>query len=597
MQSASLPSTGHPKGLYVLFFAEMWERFCYYGMRALLALYLVKSLAMGDEKGFAVYGAYTALVYAMPVIGGRIADSILGSRLAVLLGGILMAIGEFIIVGGTEQLLFWGMAVIIVGNGLFKPNISTMVGRLYPDGDARKDSGFTIFYIGINLGALLATTVVAEVGNVYGAQAGFALAGIGMLAGVLIFQLGGRHYAHISAPPSPGTLHQPILGPLSPFTAVIVGCLALVPVLYFLLRNTDIAGYVLLVVAIFVIGSLIRRGIQDGNGTAFRAPFSFEGRIRRTEYIMSIIGCGLVQLVIVILIQSDVSLLVSLLAIPFLWISFAQGAKRSHDLGNSGWFQLIPFYWVVLLTAKGKPLGNEYGENPRNVGDIPLDKMFGFIILMLFNVVFWACFEQAGSSLTLFAERNVDRHVFGWEMGAATTQFFNPAYILLFGSLFSIMWVELKKRNRDFTIPMKFGLGILQLGLGYLIVLVAAPLAIEYKVPLWTLAVLYMLHTTGELFLSPIGLSMVTKLVPKDMTGTAMGAWFLSIAGANYAAGLLARLTGVEHGGGEEGTVDAAASLATYLDVYSTMGWVTVGIGLLLIVLSPLINRLFHGIN
>jgi POT family proton-dependent oligopeptide transporter len=493
MQSASLPSTGHPKGLYVLFFAEMWERFCYYGMRALLALYLVKSLAMGDEKGFAVYGAYTALVYAMPVIGGRIADSILGSRLAVLLGGILMAIGEFIIVGGTEQLLFWGMAVIIVGNGLFKPNISTMVGRLYPDGDARKDSGFTIFYIGINLGALLATTVVAEVGNVYGAQAGFALAGIGMLAGVLIFQLGGRHYAHISAPPSPGTLHQPILGPLSPFTAVIVGCLALVPVLYFLLRNTDIAGYVLLVVAIFVIGSLIRRGMQDGT--------------------------------------------------------------------------------------------------------VQLHRMFGFIILMLFNVVFWACFEQAGSSLTLFAERNVDRHVFGWEMGAATTQFFNPAYILLFGSLFSIMWVELKKRNRDFTIPMKFGLGILQLGLGYLIVLVAAPLAIEYKVPLWTLAVLYMLHTTGELFLSPIGLSMVTKLVPKDMTGTAMGAWFLSIAGANYAAGLLARLTGVEHGGGEAGTVDAAASLASYLGVYSTMGWVTVGIGLLLIVLSPLINRLFHGIN
>jgi POT family proton-dependent oligopeptide transporter len=493
MQSASLPSTGHPKGLYVLFFAEMWERFCYYGMRALLALYLVKSLAMGDEKGFAVYGAYTALVYAMPVIGGRIADSILGSRLAVLLGGILMAIGEFIIVGGTEQLLFWGMAVIIVGNGLFKPNISTMVGRLYPDGDARKDSGFTIFYIGINLGALLATTVVAEVGNVYGAQAGFALAGIGMLAGVLIFQLGGRHYAHISAPPSPGTLHQPILGPLSPFTAVIVGCLALVPVLYFLLRNTDIAGYVLLVVAIFVIGSLIRRGMQDGT--------------------------------------------------------------------------------------------------------VQLHRMFGFIILMLFNVVFWACFEQAGSSLTLFAERNVDRHVFGWEMGAATTQFFNPAYILLFGSLFSIMWVELKKRNRDFTIPMKFGLGILQLGLGYLIVLVAAPLAIEYKVPLWTLAVLYMLHTTGELFLSPIGLSMVTKLVPKDMTGTAMGAWFLSIAGANYAAGLLARLTGVEHGGGEAGTVDAAASLASYLGVYSTMGWVTVGIGLLLMVLSPLINRLFHGIN
>ena len=493
MQSDTLPATGHPRGLYVLFFAEMWERFCYYGMRALLALYLIKSLALGDEKGFAVYGAYTALVYAMPVIGGRIADSVLGSRLAVLFGGILMAIGEFIIVGGTEKMLFWGMAVIIVGNGLFKPNISTMVGRLYPDGDPRKDSGFTIFYIGINLGALLATTVVAEVGNVYGAQAGFALAGAGMLLGVLVFQLGGKHYAHISAPPSPGTLHQPFFGPLSPFTAVIVGCVALVPVLYFLLRNTDIAGYVLLVVAVFVIGSLIRRGIADGT--------------------------------------------------------------------------------------------------------VQLHRMFGFIILMLFNVVFWACFEQAGSSLTLFAERNVDRSIGGWEMGAATTQFFNPAYILLFGSLFSILWVKLKERDRDFTIPMKFGLGILQLGLGYLIVLVAAPLAIEYKVPLWTLAVLYMLHTTGELFLSPIGLSMVTKLVPKDMTGTAMGAWFLSIAGANYAAGLLARLTGVEHSGGEEAVADAATSLGTYIDVYSTMGFVTVGIGLLLMVLSPLINRLFHGIN
>ena len=493
MQSDTLPATGHPRGLYILFFAEMWERFCYYGMRALLALYLIKSLALGDEKGFAVYGAYTALVYAMPVIGGRIADSVLGSRLAVLFGGILMAIGEFIIVGGTEMMLFWGMAVIIVGNGLFKPNISTMVGRLYPDGDPRKDSGFTIFYIGINLGALLATTVVAEVGNIYGAQAGFALAGAGMLLGVLVFQLGGKHYAHISAPPSPGTLHQPFFGPLSPFTAVIVGCVALVPVLYFLLRNTDIAGYVLLVVAVFVIGSLIRRGIADGT--------------------------------------------------------------------------------------------------------VQLHRMFGFIILMLFNVVFWACFEQAGSSLTLFAERNVDRSIGGWEMGAATTQFFNPAYILLFGSLFSILWVKLKERDRDFTIPMKFGLGILQLGLGYLIVLVAAPLAIEYKVPLWTLAVLYMLHTTGELFLSPIGLSMVTKLVPKDMTGTAMGAWFLSIAGANYAAGLLARLTGVEHSGGEEAVADAATSLGTYIDVYSTMGFVTVGIGLLLMVLSPLINRLFHGIN
>ena len=489
----TLHEKGHPVGLYWLFAAEMWERFCYYGMRALLLLYLVKSLAMGDNKGFAVYGAYTALVYVMPVIGGRIADSILGSRLAVLLGGVLMAIGEFIIVGGTEMLLFWGMAVIIVGNGLFKPNISTMVGKLYPDGDNRKDSGFTIFYIGINLGALLATTVCAEVGNRYGAQTGFALAGFGMLLGVLVFQLGSKHYAHVSAPPSPETLHKPRFGPLSPFTAVIVGCLTLIPVLYFLLRNTTIAGYVLLGVAALVIGSLIARGLKDGK--------------------------------------------------------------------------------------------------------VQLDKMFGFIILMLFNVVFWACFEQAGSSLTLFADRNVDRHVFGTEMGAATTQFFNPAYILIFGSIFSIMWVKLKTSGKDPSIPMKFGLGILQLGLGYLVILIAAPLAVEYMVPLWTLALLYMLHTTGELFISPIGLSMVTKLVPKDMTATAMGAWFLSIAGANYAAGMLAKLTGAEHGAGEAEVLDKAASLATYVDVYCNIGYVTVGIGLFLMVVSPLVNKLFHGIR
>jgi POT family proton-dependent oligopeptide transporter len=493
MSNSNAPTIGHPPGLYWLFAAEMWERFCYYGMRALLLLYLVKSLAMGDDKGFAVYGAYTALVYVMPVIGGRIADGILGSRLAVLLGGVLMAIGEFVIVGGSEMLLFWGMAIIIVGNGLFKPNISTMVGRLYPDGDHRKDSGFTIFYIGINLGALLATTVCAEVGNIYGAQAGFALAGIGMLLGVIIFQMGSKHYGHVSAPPSPDTLHKPAYGPLSPFNAVVLGCLLLIPVLYFLLRNTDVAGYVLLAVATFVIGSLIARGVKDGK--------------------------------------------------------------------------------------------------------VQLDKMFGFIILMFFNVVFWACFEQAGSSLTLFADRNVDRQVFGWEMGAATTQFFNPAYILLFGSLFSIMWVKLKQADKDFSIPMKFGLGILQLGLGYLVILLAAPLAVEYMVPLWTLALLYMLHTTGELFLSPIGLSMVTKLVPKDMTATAMGAWFLSIAGANYAAGMLAKLTGAEHGGGEGEVLDKAASLATYVDVYSTMGYVTVGIGLFLVLVSPLVNRLFHGIR
>ena len=193
---------GHPPGLYWLFFAEMWERFCYYGMRALLIIYLTKTLMMSDNDSFLIYGSYTALVYAVTVLGGKLADSLLGYRIAVIMGGILMAVGEFMIV--YEKSEFWlllGMAVIITGNGYFKANISSIVGRLYPDGDPRKDSGFTIFYIGINIGALLATTLVAGVGKAYGPQYGFALAGVGMIVGAVVFIFGQKHYQGQGLPP------------------------------------------------------------------------------------------------------------------------------------------------------------------------------------------------------------------------------------------------------------------------------------------------------------------------------------------------------------------------------------------------------------
>ncbi len=440
------PSGRHPKGLYVLFLAEMWERFCYYGMRVLLTLYLIKSLLMGDNTAFAIYGAYTALVYAAPVLGGRIADKILGYRIAVILGGVLMAIGEFMILGGSEHWLYIGMGMIIIGNGYFKANISSIVGNLYADGDTRRDSGFTIFYIGINIGALLATTVVAEVGNIYGYEYGFALAGLGMLAGLLFFIGGQNTFRHVAEAPDPVKLNAPYLGPLSLKWTTILGSLLAVPVLYLLMVNAFVVGYLLAVIAAYVIFNLMSRGIKEGN---------------------------------------------------------------------------------VLR-----------------------DRMIVFIILMVFNIVFWACFEQAGTSLTLFADRNVDRVIFGWEMGAATTQFFNPAFIIIMGSVFSLLWVYLNRIGKNPNIPMKFGLGIVLLGLGYLVVLIA-PVSPIYLVPLWTLALLYFLHTVGELFISPIGLSMVTKLVPKDMTGTAMGAWFLSFAGANFVAALLAMATGVGHGGGD----------------------------------------------
>lgn len=490
------PAKGHPKGLYWLFVAEMWERFCYYGMRALLVLYLTKTLMVSEDRTFIIYGAYTSLVYAVTVLGGKLADNLLGYRIAVILGGILMAIGEFMIVVDQSELwLLMGMAVIISGNGYFKANISSIVGRLYPDGDPRRDSGFTIFYIGINVGAFLATTVVAEVGNKFGYQYGFGLAGIGMVIGAIVFVFGQKHYQGHGLPPSREKLFKPRFGPLNMLHITILATIAIIPLFYLLLTNPGVVGWLLAATAVYVLYLLLSAGFKSGK---------------------------------------------------------------------------------VLR-----------------------DRMIILILLMFFNIVFWACFEQAGSSLTLFADKNVDRVVLGYEIGAATTQFFNPLYILIFGSVFSIMWVQLSKKKMNPNIPMKFGLGIVQLGLGYLVVwLMSGFVSPEYTLPLLTLVFLYMLHTTGELFLSPIGLSMVTKLAPKEMTGMVMGAWFLSIAGANYVAGIIAKLTGSGgHGGGEGVEMTAEQSLNTYVDVYTQMGLITVGIGLLLVILSKPLNKLMHGVK
>jgi POT family proton-dependent oligopeptide transporter len=489
-------STGHPKGLYVCFGAEMFERLCYYGMRGLLILYLTKALLQGDTQAIGIYGAYTALVYAAPVWGGKLADSVLGYRRAIIFGGIVMAIGEFMILGGTEFWLFLGMSAIIIGNGYFKANISTVVGKLYKDGDPLRDSGFTIFYMGINIGALLATVAVAPIGEKFGFQWGFGLAGVGMLVGVAIFMAGMGKLQGVGEPPD-----------------------------------------------------------QE----------------RYNKYGKVVYG-------------------VSLLAIPLLF-ALIQYGQEIRILGQD-----ILFY--ILIGLLFFVCFNLFREGFKG-GNVARDRIIVLMILMTFNVVFWACFEQAGSSLTLFADRNVDRDVFGlYEMPASQTQFFNPAFIILFGSIFSVMWVRLSKIGKNPNIPMKFGLGIIQLGLGYLMLLLGSALAGEAaKVPLIILGLMYLLHTTGELFLSPIGLSMVTKLSPKHMTGSAMGAWFLSFAFSMYVAALLAKLTGAEGEGGAVVDLSPAQSLANYTHVFGNMGWVTVGIGVLLVMLSKPLNKMMHGVE
>ncbi|HVI01331.1 MAG TPA: oligopeptide:H+ symporter [Enhygromyxa sp.] len=534
------PTRGHPKGLMVLFSAEMWERFCFYTMRGLLTLYLIKALAMKDAEAFAIYGAYNALIYAAPVIGGRVADKILGYRRAVILGAVMMMIGEFVICLGTKEAMYLGMGVIIVGNGYFKANISSIVGKLYKDGDPRRDSGFTIFYMGINLGAVMATLIGAPIGEGLaggsmgnaGYLVGFALAGVGMIAGLVIFIRGRTKLEGHGEPPDLAKLHAPFIAGMSRQTVTIAASFAVVPALYFLIQYHDVVQILLLVALAGVVVQLMQAAFRDRSDTVQR------------------------------------------------------------------------------------------------------DRIFVLMILMFFNVVFWACFEQAGSSLTLFADRNVDRDVFGlFTMPASQTQFFNPAFIVLFGSVFSVLWVKLDERKLNPNIPMKFGLGIIQLGLGYLVLYVGASMAgVDARVPLMILALMYLLHTTGELFLSPIGLSMVTKLAPKDLTGSVMGAWFLTFAFAHSLAATIAGLTSADAGAGglaqlvdagqlalrPDGTIHkliytgqetltpgyldqvaaaAKTSLGSYVDIYTQMGLITVGIGVLLVLLSGLLNKMMHGVK
>ena len=502
--SSTAPQQRHPRGLVVLFLAEMWERFCYYGMRTLLTLYLVESLLMGDQDAFGVYGAYTALVYAAPVIGGKLADKLLGYQRAVILGGILMAIGEFTLIGHTfvgggkemaTMLMYIGMGIIIVGNGYFKANISSIVGKLYEDKPQLQDSGFTIFYIGINIGALLATTVCAWVGATYGREFGFGLAGVGMLFGLGQFVLGLGKLEGKGLAPDEDLLKQAWLGPLSRWHVTLLGSIVAGPALYLLLTNASIVGWLLLGVFVFVAVGLVRASASDGK--------------------------------------------------------------------------------------------------------VQLHRTFALFIFMALNVMWWALFEQAGTSLTLFADRAVDRMIGGWDMPAENTQFFNPFFIVIFGSIFSQMWVKLDKIGKNPNIPIKFGLAFLQLALGFYMLVIGSQFAGDaYKVPLTFLALLYLFHTTGELFLSPIGLSMVTKLAPKSMAASVMGVWFLSFAGANFVGGQIAKLTGGHGEGGGEGAAQTAQQvMETYVGTYANFAYAIAGVGLAIIILNKPFQKLMHGVK
>lgn len=481
---------GHPTGLFVLFFAELWERFCYYGMRALLALYVVQQFNVPQDQASLSYGAFTALVYALGVFGGSVADKILGYRRSIVLGGLMMAIGEFCLLVPTENMFLLGLAVMVVGNGLFKPNISTLVGKLYKQGDPRRDGGFTIFYMGINLGAFLAPIACQWVSMQFGENGqpdyryGFMAAGIGMLLGLVVFGAGAKHLRGHGLPPAGregmGSIIQ-----------VAIGCIVCVPLIYFLLSKKDLVGYSLLA-----------------------------------------LGAGIVAYL--------------------LYIAFSSDRVIRH-------------------------------------------RMFALLLLLACNIAFWASFEQAGNSLNFFAQNHIiDLQLGSWVMPFEWFQSVNAIFIVALGPIFSAMWVWLDRSNLNPSIPLKFGLGLLQVGLGFMLLLAGIGGADTQGQVSWTfLTGLYLIHTTGELCISPVGLSMVTKLAPPQITGMVMGAWFVSIALANYAAGLFSKIAGEA----SVGATGGAEALAGYEAAFVPIVWMTMIVGGALALLSPLVNKLMHGVK
>ena len=489
-------SARHPRVLAYLFFAEAWERFSFYGMKALLVLYLTKSLFFGDKAAYAIYGSYTALVYTTPVLGGLLADRLLGYRKAVLLGGVLMALGHFAMTVQKLQAFYFALALLICGNGFFKPNISSIVGRLYAPDDPRRDSAFTIFYMGINLGGFLSPLACGYVGERFGYHWGFGLAGVGMLLGLFVFWRAQPFLAGIADPP-PRRAPSPLAtSKISAETRVYLGALLGVGVAWQLVQHDAIVGTLLVVFGVVVF----------------------------------------------------LGLLVYLL--------------RLHD-------------------------------------KVARDRLSVALLLTLVSVVFWSFFEQTGTSMSLFTDRNVARSVLGWTLKTSQFQSINPLFILVFAWLFSALWLYLARHQREPSTPLKFGLGIVQLGLGFLALYVGASASrATGMVPMFWLVLAYFLHSTGELCLSPIGLSMITKLSPKNMTGIMMGTWFLASAFAQYAASLIAQLTGVKDEGALAATLPKATeTVMVYGSVFGSVGWVALGVGVLVVLVSSLIARRMHGIH
>lgn len=570
---------GHPRQLARLFTTEMWERFGFYGMRALLVLYLTDHFLFSDTSASGTYGAYMSLVYLTPFVGGFIADRYLGSKRSVKFGAIIMAIGYFTLCFGGEaakpyatidgqryevqvdkrgdvrqqylidgdrrlairghedgsvellgpagtverkvdkgrfaaggershfftMLMLVALSAIVVGNGFFKPNISTIVGELYAVGDRRRDAGFTIFYMGINLGSLFSQILCPWLATSVGWWAGFLLAAIGMLCSWALIQFDGG----------------------------------------------KLGGY--------------------GERPAGADP-------RRDILIYAL----------------------SIAAIPLMWFLFVNvmdAAQAQAGTGIVGYFLALPILGKLLFVTFLLSVPAILAWSWRSGSRAEFQMMLAAMVMIVFNVVFWTLFEQAGSSLTLFADRNTDLSVFGlFTLSAGQTQFFNAFFIVTLAPLFSIGWNALGRRGLEPSIPVKFAIALVGVGLGFLVLVWGSAFAgADFKVSIWWLALLYLIHSMAELCISPVGLSMITKLSIVRIVGLMMGVWFMSISVAQYVGGMIAQVASVETVGGQ--VTNLAISLQTYVDVFRTIGLVSMGLGVLLFLLAFPIKRWMHGVQ
>ena len=556
---------GHPRGLVILFFTEMWERFSYYGMRGLLIIYLTQHFLMSDESSSVLYGAYGALVYVMTIIGGSLADRYLGARKAVTFGAILLTFGHFgmtfegdgsrqlltfdgkqyeIVLDGrggdarqqivteagssyinfTEStleianpesvdlapsiprdeftlsvetqegylnMLYLSLALIIAGVGFLKANISTIVGSLYGFGDSRRDSGFTIFYMGINIGAFLASLSCGYLGIVHGWKYGFGLAGIGMLLGLAVFLTCHSWLEGRAEPPNPQKLSEKIF-----------------------------------------------MGIN-------------------IEWMCYLVGLGIIGISMILVMNAELV---------------------GGILGPVG---IVMFVWLVGY-AFTKLEGDERS------------RMLAAVYFVLAQIPFWALFEQAGSSLNLFTARLVDREILGWSVPGPVFQSLNAGFIFIFAPLIAWLWVWLARRKLNPSTPVKFALGVAMAGLGFLALVAGMKGTGDIGLtPVIFIFLIYWIHTMGELMVSPVGLSAVTKLAPARVVGMTMGAWFLYSGLSNFLAGVIARATGAETIGGQ--MTNVAAAKAGYVEVYSQVGFIAIGIALVMLVVSPAVSKMMRG--